>query len=109
MRPSDGAAPHAVGRAVRTHALIATVAGLATAAGAASGGTERPQLTSATSAGCADYVVIDSRGSGEPGGFSAPGAVFNPTFRAAVFARAPAARVAVVPNDYPAWGSIPTL
>lgn len=58
---------------------------------------------------CSQYIVIDSRGSGERGGLSAPGAVFFPTFRAAVLRRDSSARVSVILSGYPAWGSIPTL
>lgn len=58
---------------------------------------------------CADYIVIDSRGSGERGGLSSPGAVFYPTFRAAVLSHERSAKVAVIPNGYPAWGSVPTM
>jgi hypothetical protein len=63
----------------------------------------------AAGSACANYIVIDSRGSGERGGLSAPGAVFYPTFRAAVLKRDRSAKVSVIPNGYPAWGSIPTL
>jgi hypothetical protein len=52
--------------------------------------------------GCANYVVIDSRGSGETSTLSAPGGVFYGFFKAAVSKRDPSARVAVIPNGYPA-------
>lgn len=94
-------------RRILAAAMAFVLAG--TCARVASSSPEEPQRPGPASSTCADYIVIDSRGSGERGGLSAPGAVFYPTFRAAVLRRDRAAKVAVIPNGYPAWGSIPTL
>jgi hypothetical protein len=69
----------------------------------------RAQVTARAANSCASYIVIDSRGSGETTTLSKPGAVFYPYFKAYARRRDPSARVAVIPNGYPAWGSVPTM
>jgi hypothetical protein len=90
-------------------ALAALVCGVAAADGLSHPNTALTEAAHRAATACADYIVIDSRGSGEPGGLSAPGAVFYKAFKAAVARRDPSARVSAIPNGYPAWGSMPTL
>jgi len=75
----------------------------------AAGASRPPAGQAGGASGCADYVVIDSRGSGAPRGLSGPGLAFYKAFRAEILRRDGRAVVRSQQNPYPAWGSIPSF
>lgn len=87
--------------------MLALLLASASAGESAAPGSGAKPSGAVRSTACAKIIILESRGTDGPTAVSKPSESFITNFKAEVRARDPSASIAVVPNPYPAWGSMP--